>query len=166
MILHNEPNASYGTSITIKNEETMSCLARVLLGILLVSMLAAGRASAANPVEDGDAWLKWNNETRMVYVSAYIWGNARGFRDGCVAGEKAYSIGKLRGLPGEKCTPKYANYSRKLKAYADGVTDYYAAYTADRYVPIFNVLEGLSDARKLTVQQMHEYFPASSKKPQ
>jgi hypothetical protein len=82
----------------------------------------------------------------MVYVSAYIWGNARGFRDGCEAGEKMYSIAKLHGLPGEKCIPRYASYSRKLVDYADGITGYDSAYPADRYVPIFKVLEGLSDA--------------------
>jgi hypothetical protein len=145
----------------------MSRHARGLAGILLVSIFAAGRDSASNPVEDRDAWLKWNNETRMVYVFAYIWGNARGFRDGCRAGERAYSLGgKLRGLPGEKCTTTYASYSRKLVDYVDGITGYYGAYPADHYVPIFKVLEGLSDARKLTAPQMHEYFPATSKKPQ
>jgi len=137
-----------------------------LLGVVLILIFVAGTTAAANPFEDGEVWQKWSNETRMVYVSGYLWGNGRGFRNGCEAGEKTYSSGKLHGLPGEKCIPKHPNYSRSMKDYADGITDYYAAYPADRYVPIFKVLEGLTDARKLTVPQMHEYFPASSKKPQ
>ncbi len=38
------------------------------------------------------------------------------------------------------------------------ITDYYRSYPSDRYVPIFKVLEGLSDARNLTIQRMHEYY--------
>jgi hypothetical protein len=137
-----------------------------LLLVVLVLVIGLGRTVAANQFENGDNWSKWNNETRMVYVSGYLWGLARGFRDGCEVGEKTYSTGKSRGLPGEKCTPKHPNYSRNLEDYVGGITDYYAAYPPDRYVPIFKILEGLSDARKLTIQQMHEQFPASSRKPQ
>ena len=144
----------------------MSRHVNLFLAVVLVLVFGPVRTVAANAFENGDDWLKWNSETRMVYVSGYLWGHARGFRDGCEAGEKAYQTGKSRGLPGEKCIPKQPNYSRNLEDYVSGITDYYGAYPTDRYVPIFKVLEGLSDAQKMTAQQMHAQFPASSRKPQ
>ena len=141
---------------------------RLLLsvGLVLVLVLHGRRIVAANSFENGDDWLRWSNETRTVYVSAYLWGRARGFRDGCETGQKTYSTGKLRGLPGEKCIPKRPTYSRNMEDYVGGVTDYFSAYPAARYVSIFKVLEGLSDAQKLTVTQMHEYYGSSSRRPQ
>ena len=87
----------------------------------------------------------------------------RGFRDGCVVGQEVYSA-KPGGLPGEKCVAKVPLYSKPLEAYVATITEYYSSYATDRNVPIFKILEGLSDARGLTLQQMHEYFPASVRK--
>jgi hypothetical protein len=168
MTPHNEPRVIDGTSTMseMAKKAKMSRHVNLFLAVVLVLVFGPGRTVAANPLENGDDWLKWNNETRMVYVSGYLWGHARGFRDGCEAGEKTYSTGKSSGLPGERCIPKQPNYSRNLEDYVGGITDYYGAYPTDRYVPIFKVLDGLSDAQKLTIQQMHEQFPASSRKPQ
>jgi len=139
---------------------------RLLLTVVLVLVFGTGGVLAAGPLETGDNWSQWSKETRTAYVSGYLWGLARGFRDGCEAGQKTYSIGKSRGLPGEKCILKHPNYSRNLEDYVDGITNYYGVYPADDYVPIFKVLEGLSDARKLTVAQMHEYYSSNTRKPQ
>ena len=117
-------------------------------------------AVAAGLLENGDDWLKWTDETKTEYVSGYLWGLGRGFGDGCEAGEKTYSR-KLQGLPGEKCIPKQPIYSGNLEDYVGSITAYYHAYPTDSCVPISHVLEGLSDARRLPVQQMHQYFPSS-----
>lgn len=138
--------------------------AKLLLSTALVTALHL--AAIASSFENGNDWSRWSKETQSVYVSAYLSGHARGFRDGCEVGQKTYSTGKLHGLPGEKCLPKAPNYSRQLEEYVTDVTNYYSAYPTDLHVPIFRVLDGLSDARKLTVNQMHDYYGSSSRRPQ
>lgn len=133
----------------------------MLLSLTAALVLSFAGSAAGAGLENGDDWLRWTDETRSEYVSGYLWGLDHGFRDGCVAGEKTYSTGRLRGLPGEKCIPKQPVYSKKLEDYVGGITAYYHAYPTDTCVPLTQVIEGLSDARKLTVQQMHQYFPSS-----
>ena len=130
----------------------------LLVGVLLALVFNSGGSLGANAIAEGDQWLKWGGETRLEYVSAYLRGNARGFRDGCEAGQEAYSGGNLAGLPGEKCLPKLPKYSNNMEEYVRTITDYYRSYPTDRFVPIFKVLEGLSDSRKLTIQRMHDYY--------
>lgn len=91
---------------------------------LAVSLLIldVGSAVAAGPLENGDNWLKWTDATKTEYVSGYLWGLGRGFRDGCEAGEKTYSAGKLRGLPGAECIPRQTTYSRNLEDYVGSIT--------------------------------------------
>lgn len=141
-------------------------LASLLLVVLLVVALNPGRSFGANQFEAGDDWLKWSDETRLAYVSAYLWGHARGFRDGYEAGQRIYSTGKSVGLPGEKCIPEHPGYSKNLEDYAGITTEFYRSYPNDRRVPIFKLLDGMSDKAKLTIQQMHEYYGPSAKKPQ
>jgi hypothetical protein len=113
----------------------MSYHGKLLRIVMAFLTLVAGRAVAESPIEDGTSWLRWKSETRTAYVSGYLWGLGRGFRDGCQAGQKTYWTGKVRGLPGEKCIPKQPNFSRNLEDYVVGVTKYYSAYPADSYVP-------------------------------
>ena len=136
----------------------------VLAALLLAVTLGPSTAFASNNIATGDEWWAWNNESRFIYVSAYLQGNGRGFRDGCVVGEKIYSVGELHGLPGDRCGVKAPTYSKTLEDYMTRITEYYQKYPEDRIVPIFRVLEGLSDARSLTVEQMHSYFPGSIRK--
>jgi hypothetical protein len=144
----------------------MSSCARQLLVFLVAAALNPGRTLAANVLEPGADWLKWSDDTRLVYISAYLSGHARGFRDGCEVGQEIYSAGKPSGLPGEKCIPKFPKHSENLEDYAATITNYYRSYPGDGHVPIFKLLEGLSDSRKLTIQQLHPYYGPSAKKPQ
>lgn len=81
-----------------------------LLGVLLGVALSPGRSFAQNPLSAADDWSKWSGETRLAYVTAYLWGYGRGFRDGCVAGQRTYSAAEPAGLPGEECIPKHQTY--------------------------------------------------------
>lgn len=110
--------------------------------------------------------MKWSDETRLAYVSAYLWGYGRGFRDGCEAGERIYSAGRSRGLPGEKCIPEHPAYSKNLENYAGVITEFYRTYPDDKGVPIFKLLDGMSDQKSLTLKQMHEYYGSSARKSQ
>lgn len=130
--------------------------------LFLVFSLAVAlgcEALAANPFETGDNWMRWNDDAKLQYISAYLLGNSRGFRDGCEMGQQTYSADKA-GLPGEKCIGKVAKYSKNMEEYVKLITDYYNAYPDDRSVPIFKLIEGLSDARNLTIQKMHAYYGA------
>jgi hypothetical protein len=133
---------------------------KALLIFLITGSVTPTMGFAADAFEAGIDWLKWSNNARVVYVSAYLLGQGRGFRDGCVLGEELYSA-KVNGLPGEKCIAKLPTYSKTPETYAATITEYYRSYPRDRDVPIFKILEGLSDARALTLRQMHEYFPGS-----
>jgi hypothetical protein len=133
---------------------------KTLLIFLIVTSVMPTMGFAADAFETGDDWLKWSNDARLAYVSAYLHGQGRGFRDGCVVAEKVYSV-NASGLPGEKCIAKVPTYSKPLEVYTATITEYYRSYSSDRNVPIFKILEGLSDARALTLRQMHEYFPSA-----
>lgn len=137
-------------------------LARVLLVLLLAVAVKPERSLSATPIAEGEAWLKWSDETRVAYVSAYFWGHARGFRDGCEAAERISAGGKLK----RPCTAEPPVYSKILEDYAGMVTEFYRSYSTDRSVPIFQLLDGMSDKRNLTIQQMHEYFGDSAKRSQ
>jgi hypothetical protein len=140
-------------------------LAELLLVVFLAVVLNSGRSLAANAIVEGDEWLKWNDETRLAYVSAYIWGLERGFRDGCEAGQRVYAAGKPKGLPAAKCLPEAPAYSKYSESYAAMITEFYRTHPDDKRVPIRLLLEGMSDQRNLTQEQMHEYYGSNAKKP-
>jgi hypothetical protein len=127
------------------------------------SRTKAAASQEVDVFEKGDDWLKWSDDSKLAYVSGYVHGQSRGFKDGCTVGEELYST-KMRGLPGEKCIAKAPTYSNALESYIRTITEYYRSYPNDRNVPVFKVLEGLSDGRSLTLRQMHEYFPSSIRK--
>jgi hypothetical protein len=135
---------------------------RLLLVLLLAIAVNPGSSLGATPTAEGEAWLKWSDETRLAYVSAYFSGHARGFRDGCEDAERIHAGGKLKG----PCTAEPPVYSKMLEDYAGMVTEFYRSYPTDRSVPIYQLLDGMSDKRNLTIQQMHEYFGGSAKRPQ
>src|SRR5215475_14239233 len=141
----------------IRQMEGGSMSRRRLFLVFSLAVALGCEALAGNPFETGDIWMRWNDEAKLQYISAYLLGNSRGFRDGCEMGQKLYSADKA-GLPGEKCTGKFVKYSKSMEEYVKLITDYYSAYPNDRSVPIFKLIEGLSDARNLAIQKMHAYY--------
>lgn len=139
-----------------------STLARMKFSLryfaLLVVMASLQSASASSVLQAGEDWLKWNEQSRVNYVSAYLWGHARGFRDGCQTGQQIYSVSESKGLPGEKCIGKQPQYSKKLEDYAAAITKFYNSYPQDKRVPVVKLLDGMSDRRNLSFQQMHDYY--------
>ena len=120
---------------------------RVLVSVLAGLAFVSTTTPAGDTLDAGRDWLKWGNQTRLAYVSAYLHGQGRGFRDGCILAQGLYSAGEPSGLPGETCVARAPSYSRNLEDYVAKITEYYRSYPGDRNVPIFEVLEGLSDAR-------------------
>jgi hypothetical protein len=60
-----------------------------------------------------------------------------------------YSTEEISGLPGERCIVELPVHSQNLEDYAATITRFYRAYPSDRQVPVFKLIEGLSDAKKL-----------------
>ena len=140
----------------------MKNISGLFLSFLLALMLSAGSSLAGEPsIALGEQWLKWSDETRFVYVLAYLGGRAHGFVDGCKVGQKMYLTRKMTGLPGESCIRSAPEYSKHLEEYSEIISNYYRSYPEDRNVPVFVVLDGLTDARHLTIQQMHDYYGKS-----
>ena len=167
-------NSVRGTLFDMKKPEivsvvlaaTPSRVVQLSLVVFFAMVLSSGRSLGANSLKEGDDWLKWSDETRLIYVSAYVSGHARGFRDGCEAGQRIYSVGKSKGLPGEKCIPESPTYSKYLESYVGMITEFYRTYSSDNGVPIWRLLDDMSDKRNLTLKQIHEYNGANARKPE
>jgi hypothetical protein len=138
---------------------------RFLASVLVIIMLSSVMGIAANGVAEGEQWLKWSDETKLGYVSAYVVGFDSGVSQACKQAEKMWRP-KSTALPGRECRQQTPGHSKQLEHYVSTITDYYHSYPEDRYVTIRTLLDGLSDARNLTIQQMHQYYGPSSKKPE
>lgn len=140
-----------------------------LFGLILCALMGSTFNSVPRApfkgAAEGDEWLKWNGDTRLVYVGAYAAGFDRGFVDGCRTAGELEPRSRATGLPGEECIAKEPGYPKTLEEYVDAVTKFYDSYPTDRYVPIRRVLDGLSDARNLTIQQIHQYSSEGSQSP-
>ena len=136
-----------------------------LASVLIIVIFSSVTSFAANAVAEGEQWLKWSDETKLVYVSAYIIGFDNGVFQACKQAEKMWQP-KSTELPGRKCRQQIPGHTKQLEYYVSVVTDYYHSYPNDRYVTVRTLLDGLSDARNLTIQQIHQYYGPSSTKPQ
>ncbi len=134
----------------------------VVLALAIVSGLGGPSKGGA----EGEEWMKWSAEMRLLYVSAFLTGYDRGFDDGCKMAEDA-DVPRPNGLPGAKCISKEPSHSKSLEAYVDLVTEYYTTYPKDRYVNIRTILQDLSDTRHLSLAQIHQYSgePGQVSKP-
>jgi hypothetical protein len=146
----------------MKSSRAANIRSDFLFSVLLVIAFLQ-TASASSVLQAGEDWLKWNEDARVNYVSAYLWGHARGFRDGCTIGQKIYSASAPGGLPGEKCIGKAPQYSKKLEDYAATITEFYTSYAEDKHVPVFMLLDGMSDARNLSIRKMHDDYGAATR---
>ena len=129
---------------------------------LFVVVASLQNACASSVLQTGEDWLTWNEDSRVNYVSAYLSGHARGFRDGCETGQQIYTVSRSKGLPGEECIRKEPQYSRKLEDYAAKITEFYNSYPQDNRVPVLKLLDGMSDRRNLSIRQMHGYYGTPS----
>jgi hypothetical protein len=141
----------------------MNNWARMFLMCALV-FLVWGQCFGSTPFPGGDDWSAWSNDTRISYISTYMFGYARGFRDACETGQEIYSNDKLPRAPRDKCFERAYKYSKNLEDYAEKITAYYREFPNDRKVPVFKLIEGLSDSRNLTLQKMHEYYGSSQER--
>jgi hypothetical protein len=138
---------------------------RMLASVLAIVILSSGTGIGANAVAEGEQWLKWSDETKLEYASAYVQGFDSGVFQACKQAEKMWQP-KSTELPGKKCRQQMPGHTKKIEYYVSTITDYYHSYPEDQYVTIGTLIDGLSDARNLTIQQMHRYYGSSPKKAQ
>ena len=150
-------------TISGKKENRMRNHEKTFLIFVWAVLTYCGQCFGATALPAGDDWSNWSDDTRIGYISTYILGYARGFRDGCETGQGIYSKGEPTRTPREKCFDKAYRYSKNLEDYAELITEYYRTYPSDRKVPVFKLVEGLSDNRNLTLQKMHRYYGSDEK---
>ena len=133
---------------------------RSLSGIMVVIILSSGIGVAANDIAEGEQWLKWSDQTKLEYVSAYIAGFDSGAFQACKQAEKMWQP-KSDELPGKKCRQQIPNHSKQMEYYVSTITSYYHSYPEDRHVTIGRLLDGLGDGGNLSIKRMHQYYGAS-----
>ena len=136
-----------------------------ITSVLLTLLLFATAGVTADGLLEGERWLTWSDETRIGYVTGFLWGFEQGYFQGCEVGEKTYST-KVSGLPGEKCIAKIPNHLKTPGEYAEIITRYYRSYPDDRNVHVLSLLVGLQSNPDLTIQEIHKTYPSSAKRPQ
>ena len=133
-----------------------------IIGVLVTLLLFTTAGFTADDSSEGERWLSWSDETRIGYVTGFLWGFEQGYFQGCEVGEKTYST-RPSGLPGEKCIAKIPNHLKTPGEYAEIITSYYISYPDDRNVRVLSLLVGLQSNPDLTIQEIHKTYPSSAK---
>jgi hypothetical protein len=108
---------------------------------------------------EGDEWLKWDTQTRGVYVRAYASGNIQGYARGCSEGLVA-STPKMDGAysmsASKRCSERAMITGRDSSRFADQITKFYQAYPQQRFLRISDILIGLYSGK--TLEEIHNSF--------
>jgi hypothetical protein len=128
----------------------------IILGIVVMWSLPV---KAAQDGSEGEEWMKWDNNTRRVYVRAYVQGSMNGFNRGCDDGvssaqPNAQGEAVLRFMTA--CLSRSPISQRDSMKMVDQITDFYTRYPAQRFLDISDVLLGLHAG--LTRDQIHEHY--------
>jgi hypothetical protein len=109
---------------------------------------------------EGEEWLKWDAQTRNIYVRAYASGNMQGYAHGCSEGLVASSP-KMTGLytagASKRCSAGAMITSRDSSHFAEEITKFYQSYPQQTFLRISDILLGLYAGK--TLEQIHRSFP-------
>jgi hypothetical protein len=111
--------------------------------------------------DDGKLWLGWDHAKRQGYVLGYVYGQTRGYRDGCLAFEDAARSNSelnLKTSPLQKCMSKEPQYPKDADHYEAQITAFYEQYPTDRNMPLGEIFRLLSDGRANTLDEIHQSF--------
>jgi hypothetical protein len=129
--------------------------ARLLVTVLIFAVFAYGSRGVA----EGEDWMKWDSDTREIYVGCYFVAFNHGFKSACkkaALSDKSSSASKVSEAPDEPCVAKMPQFTRPVEFYSQKITDYYRSYPSDRYAMIRELLDYMSDSQNLTLEQIHE----------
>jgi hypothetical protein len=109
---------------------------------------------------EGDEWLRWDAQTRSVYVRAYTWGYSEGYTSGCHNGlvaSKPEMNGSYTMEASKRCSESASVTSRDSSHFADRITEFYQKYPQQRFLRISDILLGLYAGK--TLEEIHNSFP-------
>jgi len=133
-------------------------LRSVLITVLFLIVSATCRANWI--CCEGDEWLRWDAQTRSVYVRAYTSGYVHGYYGGCGNGLVA-STPEMNGPytmeAAQRCSDRSMITSRDSSHFADRITEFYQKYPQQRFLRISDILLGLYAGK--TLEEIHNSFP-------
>lgn len=115
-----------------------------------------------NIPQQGKAWLSWDKNQRLMFLSGYVNGWLKGHRVGCLDYERGTpyrsSTAAAEKLPMGKCMDLSPKFSRSMEDYEELMTRYYKDYPNDLNLPIAKLLFELSDNQNMSLDQVHRWF--------
>jgi len=114
----------------------------------------------ARTSRDGEIWIKWNESRRQGFIDGYIQGRRQGYQKGCGNAEQILSQ-KGTSIQSDllaQCLGGGSGFTAPLDRYQEEVTAFYEKYSADREIPMTDVLRFLSDEYNKTPEQIHKWY--------
>jgi len=131
------------------------------LTFIAVSLMIIGCYDHRASIQaEGDQWLKWDTNTRKVYVTAYVRGMQRGFFRGCESAMSAARPpidGPERGETSDRCWKSFPISNRDSMEFIDSITEFYKNNPKQRCLFISDILLKLHAG--YTITQIHERSP-------
>lgn len=134
-----------------------------LISMVLILLLWCLPARALKNGSEGQEWVQWTPETRVIYIRAFAAGMQDGYGRGCHAGISAISprnMGDVDAKASEKCWKAYPFLSGDPVRFVKVITDFYVAYPEQRYLDISDVLFQASNGH--SAKEIHEHFLKSN----
>ena len=127
----------------------------VVATLLIMTIRPAGRF-AGNGF-DGYAWLSWSNDSRQLYLAAFLHAYRLGVSDAC---HSASEIGKPDWTIREivACEERQMSFSLDLPNLDREVTEFYQAYPEDQPLGLDVLLRQFSDQKRRTAAEVHTLF--------
>jgi hypothetical protein len=140
-----------------------------IVGMMLTAILGligfsfeCSEPGAKIPREPGTGveWLKWDQETRSVFVFAYTGGYDRGGGEACVIADSFVPEGiggdPLTGSLLRKCLEQTREFPKPVEYYVQKITEFCEEYPEDGEIPLVYVLPMLSDREDKSIEEIHE----------
>jgi hypothetical protein len=118
---------------------------------------------------EGKMWLLWDASERVGFVRGYVWGLDRGYRNGCMAYDKASHGSGVETLDLSKpvnllknhlseCVSRRSDFSKEPTYYESQLTKFYETYPQDQDLPIRQLFAQMEDSSNLTLEQIHTWY--------
>jgi len=115
------------------------------MALFLAVVLSTTSGGGARLCCEGDKWLKWNNETRGVYILGLVQGYENGRHEGC---EAALSEDRDQFIKMKTCARSPGPDNYKVEHIADLITQFYTQYPNQRFFYIQEVLRAITRSTK------------------
>lgn len=127
---------------------------------VMLFLLVSGCAKAAWVGTEGEEWLRWDANTKVVFIRAFIQGMQSGFNRGCESGIESVQpqmSGGDMARATDACLAHFPISERDSSKLVGQITDFYRRYPKQRFLYISDIFLQLHAGR--TIEQIHEHFP-------